>query len=279
MIVQIIKDRYQTQVDRNYHEHDLTFEDLIEIVKAPAISDTKNTTGCIVPFDMVYSEDSIELVQSNAYSYTMLIFDSDSGYTIEQFIEQFKEYQFVLFTTFSHTEDHHRFKAFLPLAQPLEIESLRSKFFKQWMIKKYPFNDEGVLKFFKCYLPNTKSLDTYRYHINAGRLYDFNDFTDEILKSKHKYEMIDKFKEARRRSKEAEFAGRHTKASVRTNPKVLGYLNSPVSPTGYGVSAFTAVCVCVTANDMETLERVKDKMLRDSFSTTEVYRMIDNARR
>lgn len=279
MIVQIIKDRYQTEVNQNYNEQDLTFEDLIEIVKSPSVSDTKNNTGCLVPFDMHYSEDNIELVQSNAYSYTMLIFDSDIGYTIEEFIEQFKEYQFVLFTTFSHTEDQHRFKAFFPLKQPLKIDTLRTKFFKSWMQKKYPFNDEGVLKFFKCYLPNCKSLDTYRYHINEGRQYHFDDFKDEILKSKEKHRKIDMIKDARRKSKEAEFAGRNTKTSVRNNQKVRAYLDSPISPTGYGQMAFTAIAVCCTANDTDTLERVKDKMSMDSFTQDEIYRMINNARR
>lgn len=279
MIVQIINDQYQTKVDQRYNEQDLIFENLCEIVKSPTISDTKNNCQCIVPFEMNYSDEIIELIQSNANNYTMLIFDSDSGYTIDQFKDQFKEYQYVLFTTFSHTDTYHRFKAFFPLKQPLILNNLRSKWFKDWFMRKYPFQDEGVLKFFKCYLPNCKSMDTYRYHINEGRLYDFEDFRDEIIKSKNKWDKIDKLKEAKRARLNDKFANKPNKVSVRTNQKVLEYLNSPISPTGYGTIAFRAIAVCLTAGDVETLERVRDKMILDNWTHSEIDRMIQNAGR
>ncbi len=279
MKTQITQDRYQRQLSQDYNEQDLTFEDLCKVVRTPTVSETKNNASCVYPFELRYTDGATTAVQDNAHSLTILVMDVDSGYSIDQFIETFAEYQFVLYSTYSHTAEKNRFKAFFPLKQPLELKILRSKYFKSWFQKKYPFNDESILKFVGIYLPNCPSHDTYRYHINEGRQYHFDDFKDEILKSKSKYEMIDKFKEARRKSKEDEFAGRATKASVRNNRKIRDYLDSPVSPTGYGVMAFTAIAVCVTANDMETLELVKDKMSLDSFTQDEIYRMVDNARR
>jgi len=269
MKTQITHDRYQRRLSQDYNEQELTFKDLCDIVRSPTISETKNNASCIYPFCLNYKNGATTAVQDNAHSLTILVMDVDNGYSIDQFIETFSEYQFVLYSTYSNTLEKNRFKAFFPLDHPLELKILRSKWFKKWFQKKYPFNDESILKFVGIYLPNCPTLDTYRYHINEGRLYDFNDYDEEIIKEKERWIKLDKLKEASRKRKDEQYIHRDS-VSVLNNSKVQDFLSGKYRSSGGGLPFFTALAVCRKANDTKTRDLVIEEAYVGNWNDNEI---------
>ncbi len=57
---------------------------------------------------------------------SMAVADFDDGTTIERATELWKDYEFVLYTSHSHTQQHHKFRVVLPLAEPIQVEHWRS---------------------------------------------------------------------------------------------------------------------------------------------------------
>ena len=56
-----------------------------------------------------------EVVESD-----VIVFDVDEGITIEQFETNAEGYEYLLYTTSSHTEEHHKFRVVMPLEAPVE---------------------------------------------------------------------------------------------------------------------------------------------------------------
>lgn len=280
-IVTIISDQYKRDITQGHNEFDLDYNDLVEIVRNPTVSDTKNDTPYMFNYNMVYDNNGNSYTsQDNADQYTMLVFDVDDNCKILEFIKMMEEYQFVLFTTFSHTEEHHKFRAYFQIKHPIPLTTIKEKWFKKWFMKKFPMQDPSILKFVGTYLPNTPDISTYQYHCNRGRLFDFDDYKDEMEVLRKRIEKLDKIKKARRDSKTAEFKNRRPKVpDVSNNPKVTDYTHTPVSSTGYGALSFRALAVCVASGDDKTLEEVIDKMRLDSFSEQEITRAINNCRK
>lgn len=277
MIVQIAPNQYERNLIQDYNEQDLSIKDIYELVKTPVVSETKNNAPYLYPFDMNYEEGKVYATQDNCYSLTMLVFDSDTGFTIDEFKTLFKEYSYALYTTYSHKPDHNKFRAFVDLKQPLTLTSLRTKFFKYWFMKKFPFQDPAIMKFGGVYLPNCRSLDNYEYHINEGRQFDFNDFADEILKQKTKFEKIEKFKAYRQDQIDNKRSNKDI--SVLYNEKVQDFLSGSYRTQGGNLPFYTALCVAYKANDLTTVSIICEEARRGGWNETEIERKKIDARR
>lgn len=278
MKVIITKDQFSRKITKDNNQFNLSFKDIARMVKKPQITTTKNDAPYMFPFEMNYDNGRSYTKQENAVSYTMLVFDSDSGYTISEFKERFKDYSYVLYTSFSHKAEHHKFRAMLPIEEPVDLKTLRSRWFKDWFMDEYPFQDRAVLKFCGFYLPNTPDIESYEYHINRGETYSFKPHADKLSKYRETFKIKQRFR-LKVREKLASIYSGDGVASVANNEKVRAYLDSPVAPTGYDYISFVAIAVCITAGDTDTLREVTNKMVQDGFSDREIDHKIRSASR
>lgn len=271
----------KTQYDRNItldNEIDLDYDDVIELISNPIISDTKNSAPYLMPFAFYYDENGESYtIQDNAECMTVLILDIDDGLHWDDFKFEFTHFRY---TSFSNTEAKNKYRIIVPIKTPITVDTLRSKYYKTWMKKKFKWNDPATIKVAGQYSPNCKTLDNYKFDYHIGKIFDFEDYRDEIMKEKSKWEKREAIKKSRREAKERAFADRPVrKPSVANNRKVLDYLEAGISPNGMGHLSFVAIAVAVACGDQDTLDAITLKMYQDSFSTEEINRAINNARR
>lgn len=279
MKLTLIKNVYSRDITQK-NELEVDWDGLKRLLKTPRISAHKNKTSYLFPFDFRYRHDGCYACNINAINYTALIFDVDSGCTIEEFIAEHKDYKFVLYTTFSHKESHHKFRAVFPIKEPIKYSSFEKPYFRQWFTEKYPYQDPAIMKFVGVYMPNTNDLKTYRSHVNEGKTYSFSEYLKELKPYKLKWEQAQRFEKAVEEYQEKQRAKwEYESSSVINNPKVRAYLDSPVSPTGMGNLSFTAMAVANTANDAEARSQIIEKMRADSFSEKEIERAVERAGR
>lgn len=114
---------------------------------------------------------------------------------------------------------------------------------------------------------------------NNNILYCYNFFHKKYLEKKeqqHLYNIRQRYLSIIRKSKFLDF-------SVKNNSKVQYYLNTPFyKNSGNGnsnISLYTAICVCISANDYETLNLIIDKAKSEKWSNKEIFDKIKNAKK
>lgn len=76
--------------------------------------------------------------------FNVLVLDVDQGTTVDMARSLMEEYKFLLHTTKSHTDEHHRFRMILPIKYELELDEDDYREFMNNVISWLPFNvDKG----------------------------------------------------------------------------------------------------------------------------------------
>lgn len=76
--------------------------------------------------------------------FNILVLDVDQGTTVDMARSLMEEYKFLLHTTKSHTDDHHRFRMILPIKYELELDEDDYREFMNNVISWLPFDvDKG----------------------------------------------------------------------------------------------------------------------------------------
>lgn len=76
--------------------------------------------------------------------FNILVLDIDQGTTVDMARSLMEEYKFLLHTTKSHTDDHHRFRMILPIKYELELDEDDYREFMNNVISWLPFDvDKG----------------------------------------------------------------------------------------------------------------------------------------
>ena len=114
-------------------------------------------------------------------SYSALVLDIDTGFTINKFIETFSKYEFVLHTSYSHKIDDHRYRVIIPFKD----EVSRAEFIeaKGEFKRMFPFADGSSFHvsqpfFFPSCHPDNANIAVAKH--NRGELFDFKDIKDDI---------------------------------------------------------------------------------------------------
>ena len=80
---------------------------------------------------------------SNVETVSSLVFDFDDGTTIETVQDSFRGLAHIGHTSWSHTEDHHKFRVVLPLSKPIPGKMWRQVY--RWALKTWEkLKDSGV---------------------------------------------------------------------------------------------------------------------------------------
>lgn len=199
MIINILPNNY-SKLDLS-NQYELSFNDLIDsIFNDPNYihSDSKDSSSMLIPYnyDIVPKERFDTAI--NVY---LICLDIEHSKTISQVENSLKNsnLSFILYTTWSHSNNDHRFRVLLPLKNPIKFSTFYSEIMKNSLKRIFPFNDCNTVKACGFYLPSNNSPDYYySYNIaNDFAFEDFPKFKQIILEEKRKFENKpkDNFKE------------------------------------------------------------------------------------
>jgi len=173
---------------------DITWSDFVKYCSEPTIVLKKEDAKLITPVEFHQDKDDItergfpRRCRNNVKTWTMLPIDVDKTLTIRQALVQFKDYEYVLYTSFNHQlqkgdeEPCDRFRLFFLLEEPVENEEfmLRRKSLKQFV----EFLDPTSLSVSRAFYEPSCSEATYEdsmfYH-NTGKALNVMDFEPEII--------------------------------------------------------------------------------------------------
>ena len=122
-VVDLLCSHYDAE---NKHDVELynmvEFKDSDDITVEPArryhyVGGVKQETYDTIP-------NSVRRCKSNVKSITGIVLDIDSDKTIEQAIDLLDGIEYVLYTTFRHTREKHKFRVVIPFSRPLLATSI-----------------------------------------------------------------------------------------------------------------------------------------------------------
>lgn len=118
-------------------------------------------------------KSSINTLQQKYLETCALILDYDSiNYTINDAINDFKQYEFYLHTSNSHTPEHHKFRIILPLSKNMSWKEYSNAIVKKALIRRFNNIDPSTFNNNRLFcLPNfTKD---YYHYSKKGELFDY----------------------------------------------------------------------------------------------------------
>jgi len=254
-----------------------TLKDICEKVEHPFITDDKenNSLWCFGEcIDPEKGHQKSNIVNKSKF----FMIDYDNGYTIEEFMDVYKDYFYILYTSFSHTEEHHKFRVIMygNYESPLNDEE------QHYILNECFRNaDKTTLQPNRIfYVPAHKQGAPYRYKFNIGKQFPlYNDVIKNLVERSRR----DRAQEEARRLTYVKHLKSKTKKSCLKNEKVQTYLNTSYPhDKGNGdsnLNLYKAICVCITCDDNETLELVRQKAKNENWTDKEIDQKIESARR
>lgn len=104
--------------------------------------------------------------QDNAISIHWLVLDVEKSISIDCARQKLTEFDYVLYTTARHNPDNHRFRIWLPLANPMPITEYLSEPVNTTLKRVFNWTDPATLKHIGFYAP--VSTPYYQYHMNEN---------------------------------------------------------------------------------------------------------------
>ena len=212
-------------------------------------------------------------MENITYKGKFFMVDYDKDYTIEQFEEDYKDYFYLLYTSFSHTDEHHKFRVIMygNYDKPLDI-------YQQRAILEHSFRnaDSTTLQPNRMfYLPAHKEGAPYVYKQHMGKQFPL------WFKDIERYCNKRKLDEAKVQQQKKVFYDFHNKNNDRICaqwPDVQHYLLTPyLKITGNGdsdSSLFKALRLCIKYNDQATLQDVILKAKSEHWTDEQINRKI-----
>lgn len=254
-----------------------TLREIMECVENPKITDTKekNDLWCFGEcLDPNKGRQKDNIVRKSKY----FILDYDNGYTIDEFCKEYQDYFYILYTSFSHTSEHNKFRVIMfgnyecPLTDD-EQSSILSECFRN--ADHTTFQSNRIF-----YMPAHKEGAEYIYKFHNGKQFPlYNDVISTLSWRKR----FDREKEEKRANQFVEYHRTKKDMDCMNCNSVKNYLNASYpNSKGNGdsnLNLYKAICCCVKYDDMKTLQVVKEKAKREHWSEKELEQKIKSARR
>ena len=113
--------------------------------------------------------DTVRRCKNNLVSISGIVLDYDKDQTIEDTITELNGIEYVLYTTFRHTIDNHRFRVVIPFSRPLLADDVQAR---QNDIKKmFPNVDNASFSVSQSFYFHSGKEDNIAYH-NKGLMID-----------------------------------------------------------------------------------------------------------
>lgn len=172
MNIQVIKNRFDNQL-KEYHV------DLSKLVQYPLN----------VPKDKCMLFKCLSLLpisngrrtQENYDKILALELDFDSNISIKEFEEKYKQFEYYLYTTSSHSRHNNKFRVIVPLKFPVSFKLYSDKLFIECLTIFWEGIDSSCFKNFHNMPNKPQNGEEYYYKINSGELWSF-----ELLEKNYK---------------------------------------------------------------------------------------------
>jgi hypothetical protein len=138
--------------------------------------------------EYIYFPNTVSRCSDNIVSISGMVLDFDKDYTIDRAIDTFDGLEYVLYTTFNHTYDKHRFRVVIPFIQQLWVDDIPAKL--QSIKDTFTGVDESSFSASQSFYFHSGKNDPLVYH-NKGYMIDpYSDFVDGPVIQKVKYQPI-----------------------------------------------------------------------------------------
>ena len=265
----IIPNRFITKIEQAIGTVDINA--LKEYVKSPIEFERKDDVPmmCMAEF----CNDSLGRAYHNFkdIDHEWLALDIDDNITISDFMTQFADYDYILYTSFNHTADHHKFRVLLHYCGldysllGANLDEIKSNWHFT-LETMFPWADKNAMDMTRAfYLPAARP--EYFYHINeTGKKFYLPMMRRPIIKNI------------------STIPTQHNKTiDARHKKNVEYYLSTSFCKmSGNGnsnTSLYNAICTCLACHDDSTLEEVLRKARNEHWSESEIQYKVKCARR
>lgn len=133
-----------------------------------------------------YHENTVRRCKDNLVSISGIMLDFDKDCRIETSTEPYDGIEYVLYTTFNHTIDSHRFRIVIPFTTPLLVDDIPRKM--ESIKQTFPGVDNASFSASQSFYFHSGHNDPLAYH-NKGYMIDpYNDFVDGVVQPKQHYD-------------------------------------------------------------------------------------------
>jgi len=138
--------------------------------------------------EYIYFPNTVRRCSDNMVSISGLVLDFDKDYTIDRAIDTFDGLEYVLYTTFNHSIDGHRFRVVIPFMQQLWADDIPMKL--QSIKDTFTGVDNSSFSASQSFYFHSGKNDPIVYH-NKGYMIDpYSDFVDGPVVPKVKHQTI-----------------------------------------------------------------------------------------
>lgn len=167
------------QHDPSERKHDVLMYNFAEFktLADPTVEPARRYHGQVV--DGVFVRDpagtydiipnTIRRCKANVLALWGIVLDVDENKTIEQAIELLDGLEYILYTTFRHTPQQHKFRIVIPFSRPLLAEDIAGR--KDAIIETFPDVDNASFTVSQSFYFHSGHVDCIAYH-NQGVMLD-----------------------------------------------------------------------------------------------------------
>lgn len=135
--------------------------------------------------EYTYFPNTVRRCRGNIVSISGLVLDFDKDYTIDRAIDTFDGLEYVLYTTFNHTYDNHRFRVVIPFIQQLWVDDLPRK--TQSIKETFLGVDDSSFSASQSFYFHSGHNDCIAFHNKGYMINPYKDFIDnEVIVKQHK---------------------------------------------------------------------------------------------
>jgi hypothetical protein len=113
--------------------------------------------------------NTVRRCKGNVVSITGIVLDVDEAMTIEQAIDMLSPIEFVLYTTFRHTAEQHKFRIIIPFKRPLLAADIAGR--QASISETFPGVDNASFTVSQSFYFHSGNKDRFTYH-NKGVIVD-----------------------------------------------------------------------------------------------------------
>lgn len=131
-----------------------------------------------------YFDNTVRRCKDNLVAISGILLDFDKNIKIEDVLEQYKGIEYVLYTTFNHTLENHRFRVVIPFSKPLLKEDIERK--KQSIKETFKGVDDASFSASQSFYFHAGHNDPITYHNNGYMIDPYVDFVDGVVPEDNK---------------------------------------------------------------------------------------------
>lgn len=131
-----------------------------------------------------YFDHTVRRCKDNLVAISGILLDFDKNVKIEEVMEQYQGIEYVLYTTFNHTIDSHRFRVVIPFTTPLKFEDIERK--KESIKQTFKGVDDASFSASQSFYFHAGNNDPICFHNKGYIMNPYTDFVDGVVKEDNK---------------------------------------------------------------------------------------------